>query len=102
VSTRRHPVSIEEKVAWIEEQLRAVQVQVVTTAITTDHGLLDGLEDDDHTQYQLRDEKGAVGGYAGLDGSGVVPDDQLPGDLVRTGDAQDGELLAWLSMGMAS
>lgn len=43
-----------------------------------DHGVLTGLLDDDHTQYQLRSEKGAASGYASLDGSGIVPLAQLP------------------------
>ena len=52
----------------------------------TDHGLLDGLADDDHPQY-LRVDSGAyvasadVGvpdGVASLDGNGKVPDAQLP------------------------
>jgi len=44
----------------------------------TDHGALSGLADDDHPQYQKESEKGAVDGYAGLDGSGLVPSAQLP------------------------
>jgi hypothetical protein len=31
-----------------------------------DHGLTQGLADDDHPQYQEEDEKGAAGGYCGL------------------------------------
>jgi len=38
-----------------------------------DHGAaLDGLTDDDHTQYQLESEKGAVSGYASLNASTKV------------------------------
>ena len=43
-----------------------------------DHGALTGLADDDHPQYQLRSEEGAANGYAGLNGSGVIPLTQLP------------------------
>lgn len=42
----------------------------------TDHGALSGLADDDHSQYQLRDEKGETFGYAELDGGGSIPADQ--------------------------
>ena len=38
----------------------------------TDHGMLAGLGDDDHTQYQTRGEKGLANGYASLDAGGVV------------------------------
>lgn len=44
----------------------------------TDHGLLTGLGDNDHSQYQLTSGKGAASGYAGLDGSAKVPILQLP------------------------
>jgi len=43
-------------------------------ASSVDHGTLSGLLDDDHTQYQLRTEKGAANGYAGLDASSEVSD----------------------------
>jgi len=43
-----------------------------STTVVTDHGLLGGLADDDHTQYQLRSEKDQLSGYAGLDGSGDI------------------------------
>lgn len=39
----------------------------------TDHGLLTGLADDDHTQYQLRSEENVANGYAGLDANARVP-----------------------------
>ena len=42
------------------------------------HGLLAGLANDDHLQYQLRSEKGAASGYAGLDVSAKVPIAALP------------------------
>jgi hypothetical protein len=48
-----------------------------------DHGALTGLGDDDHPQYQLRSEKNALNGYAGLDGSGLVPDIRLPSSVAR-------------------
>lgn len=38
----------------------------------TDHGGLQGLGDDDHTQYQLRSEKDAASGYQGLNSAGVA------------------------------
>jgi len=41
-----------------------------------DHGSLQGLADDDHTQYQPESEKGSANGYAGLNASGKVPADQ--------------------------
>ncbi|MGI1661378.1 hypothetical protein ACRDNQ_03970 [Palleronia sp. KMU-117] len=46
-------------------------------------------ESDPHTQYQLREEKGAVGGYASLDGTGKVPASQLPSfvdDVIEAAD----------------
>jgi len=50
-----------------------------TQAGQLDHGLaLTGLTDDDHTQYQLESEKGAVNGYAPLDAGGLVDGDDLP------------------------
>lgn len=48
-----------------------------------DHGVLTGLTDDDHTQYQKESEKGAVSGYASLDGGGTVPDAQIPAAIAR-------------------
>ena len=45
---------------------------------TSDHGLLIGLGDDDHTQYQLRSEEALAGGYAPLDGSADLPLVHLP------------------------
>lgn len=47
------------------------------TLAVTDHGALTGLLDDDHTQYQKESEKAAANGYAGLNASSVVPQDQL-------------------------
>ncbi len=44
---------------------------------TTDHGALSGLNDDDHTQYQLRSEQSQPNGYPSLDGSALVPSDEL-------------------------
>jgi hypothetical protein len=38
---------------------------------------------DPHTGYQKESEKGNANGYAGLDGSGTVPDAQLPAALAR-------------------
>lgn len=56
-----------------------------------DHGLaLNGLADDDHTQYQLESEKDAVSGYAGLNASsrttkGVDTTDDVIVDLATKG-----------------
>jgi hypothetical protein len=55
------------------QQILATYLQVGTV----DHGSLRGLTDDDHTQYQLRSEKGAANGYAGLGAGGYVPHAQL-------------------------
>jgi hypothetical protein len=44
----------------------------------TDHGVLDGLTDDDHTQYQKESEKGAASGYASLTASTKVPIAEVP------------------------
>lgn len=49
----------------------------------TDHGALTGLADDDHAQYQKESEKGSANGYASLDGSGFVPDAQIPSGIAR-------------------
>jgi hypothetical protein len=49
----------------------------------TDHGALTGLGDDDHPQYQLRSERNAANGYAGLDGAGLIPDNRLPASIAR-------------------
>ena len=38
---------------------------------------------DPHTGYQKESEKGAVNGYASLDGSGTVPDAQIPASIAR-------------------
>lgn len=44
---------------------------------TIDHGVITGLTDDDHTQYQKESEKGAASGYASLGSDSLVPQDQL-------------------------
>jgi hypothetical protein len=44
----------------------------------TDHGALTGLADDDHTQYQLRSEKGQANGYAPLDSGLLIPRQHIP------------------------
>lgn len=43
----------------------------------SDHGALTGLGDDDHPHYQRESEKGAISGYASLDGGGKVPTGEL-------------------------
>lgn len=47
---------------------------------------------DPHTGYQKESEKGSVNGYASLDGSGLVPDAQIP-----TGIARDSEVSTAIS-----
>ena len=47
-------------------------------AAAANHGDLSGLGANDHLQYQLRSEKGAASGYAGLDVTSKVPTAQLP------------------------
>jgi hypothetical protein len=48
-----------------------------STAVTNHNGL-SGLAADDHLQYQLRSEKGAIGGYAGLDATQKVDIINIP------------------------
>lgn len=48
--------------------------QVAASVAGADHGALAGLGDDDHTQYQLRSEKGVANGYAGLQAGGDISD----------------------------
>lgn len=50
----------------------------ITSAISTHVGT-----SDPHTQYQRESEKGVASGYASLDGSGVVPDAQIPAAIAR-------------------
>jgi hypothetical protein len=38
---------------------------------------------DPHGQYELATNKGAIGGYAELDGAGTVPDAQIPAAIAR-------------------
>lgn len=53
----------------------------------SDHGLLSGLADNDHTQYQLLSGRGVPNGYPSLDAQGFVPVSQLPqGVYVEEGD----------------
>lgn len=56
-------------------KVTAIQLKSYIGGVT-DHGQLTGLTDDDHTQYQLRSEKGSGNGYASLV-SGIVPVAQL-------------------------
>lgn len=44
---------------------------------------------DPHSGYQKESEKGVAGGYAGLDGSGTVPDAQIPGSIARDSELPD-------------
>ena len=53
--------------------------QTMPTSGVTAHALLSGLTvGDDHTQYQLRTEKGAVSGYCGLTAGQKVPATNVP------------------------
>ena len=38
---------------------------------------------DPHTGYQLENARGVANGYASLNGSGVIPDNQIPGSIAR-------------------
>jgi hypothetical protein len=65
-----------------------------------DHGFLGGLGDDDHPQYQLRNEKNVASGYAGLDGSSALQSSQVRGiresggpTVLTLGSIPDGSLL---------
>lgn len=58
-----------------------IAIDPVTTvsqaaANTITHANLTGLSADDHTQYQLRTEKGAANGYAALDAGSTIGDAQ--------------------------
>ena len=50
----------------------------VNTAVSTHAAAADP-----HTGYQKESEKGAAGGYASLDGSGTIPDAQIPASITR-------------------
>jgi len=52
------------------ERLKLTNGLIVEADIS--HGVLADLGEDDHTQYQLRSEKGAASGYASLDSNTVV------------------------------
>jgi hypothetical protein len=55
----------------IDQRPKLGQYAAAGTAVTL-HGQLAGLSADDHVQYQLRNEKGIPGGYAGLGADGFV------------------------------
>lgn len=55
-----------------------IKAAIMATSDLVDHGLLAGLADNDHPQYQLVSGKGAASGYAGLDANIKVPIAQLP------------------------
>ncbi len=59
----------------------------VTAAISAHEGA-----SDPHTGYQKETEKGNANGYASLDGSGLVPDGQIPASIAR-----DSEVTAAIS-----
>jgi hypothetical protein len=57
---------------------------VSTAEAYTDAGLAAHVAaSDPHTQYQKESEKGQASGYASLDGSGLVPDAQIPSAIAR-------------------
>lgn len=66
------------------------------------HGNLLGLGADDHTQYQLRSEKGAANGYPDLDGSSLVPAAQLPSATHLVKGAMPKEDKHWANHGFAT
>lgn len=61
-----------------------------------DHGGLAGLADDDHPQYLTAEranatyvtlsQRGVANGVATLDGTGVIPDGQIPAGIARDGE----------------
>lgn len=61
----------------VDERPRLGQFASGSTAVT-DHGLLSGLGDDDHPQYQLRTEKDVIDGYTGFDGFLLENDPPTP------------------------
>ncbi len=64
------------------------------TTEVTDHGLLSGLTDDDHSQYQLRSEEDAANGYAGLDGSSLLDAAQVPAlEILGTSEGASSKVL---------
>lgn len=70
--------------------------------VSSDHGSLSGLEDDDHPQYQLSIEKGMPSGYASLDASGFVEQapalaSETPGAFKIPTTGASGSLDAWVS-----
>lgn len=65
-------------IATLHDVRPRIGVKSVAGTIIVDHGLLGGLSDDDHPQYQLRSEKGAANGYAALDGSALIDPAQVP------------------------
>lgn len=69
----------------------------------TDHGLLSGLTDDDHTQYALAD--GTRGSFASTAQGGLADTATQPGDDADTlgsGDATDGHVLTADGVGGAA
>lgn len=67
-----------------DERPRLGQLASGSTSVN-DHGLLAGLGDDDHGQYQLRSEKNMASGYAGLSGgSKLTGSQQVYGTTTNT------------------
>ena len=84
----------------VDVRPRLGQLASGSTSIT-DHGLLQGLGDDDHPQYQLRTEKGLALGYAGLDAGALVPSTQLPLAVSGPGVAAAGAAAVGQSLNLA-
>jgi hypothetical protein len=58
--------------AVYDQRPKLGQLAAAGTAVTS-HGQLAGLSADDHTQYQLRSQRNAANGYAGLDATSKLP-----------------------------
>lgn len=65
---------------YIDDQIALVGTAStgVSTGGVVDHGLLTGLTDNDHPQYQLISGKNTANGYAGLDSGSLINYAQLP------------------------
>lgn len=59
------------------------QIEALSSVVADETVAEHVAQSDPHTQYQRESEKGAAGGYASLDGSGTVPDAQIPAAIAR-------------------
>lgn len=78
LDTRLATVEANQGATGIDVSALEDRVDVIETDITTIEGDITGLE----SSKQSISEKGVAGGYASLDGSGVVPTSQLPEAIV--------------------